>query len=92
MFSIKCKHLALNVNVSFFVCCIFILLTRESDGGAVFWTNAHPLRSIVHFRVFGCFFDFLPLNLLLVRSHQADIIIVQRLIQGRNNVYDEAES
>jgi len=37
----------------------------------------------------GCFFDFLPLNLLLVRSHQADIIIVKRLIQGRNNVYDE---
>ena len=27
-----------------------------------------------------------PLNLLLVRSHQAEIIIVKRLIQGRNNV------
>ena len=27
-----------------------------------------------------------PLNLLLVRSHQAEIIIVQRLIQGRNGV------
>ena len=27
-----------------------------------------------------------PLNLLLVRSHQAEIIIVNRLIQGRNNV------
>ena len=27
-----------------------------------------------------------PLNLLLVRSHQAEIIIVMRLIQGRNNV------
>ena len=26
-----------------------------------------------------------PLNLLLVRSHQAEIIIVKRLIQGRNN-------
>ena len=26
------------------------------------------------------------LNLLLVRSHQAEIIIVKRLIQGRNNV------
>ena len=25
-------------------------------------------------------------NLLLVRSHQAEIIIVKRLIQGRNNV------
>ena len=27
-----------------------------------------------------------PMNLLLVRSHQAEIIIVKRLIQGRNNV------
>jgi len=35
-----------------------------------------------------CFFDFLPLNLLLVRSYQAEII-VKRLIQGRNNVYDK---
>ena len=26
-----------------------------------------------------------PLNLLLVRSHPAEIIIVKRLIQGRNN-------
>jgi len=38
----------------------------------------------------GCFFDFLPPNLLLVRSHQAEIIIVKRLVQGRrNNVSDE---
>ena len=27
-----------------------------------------------------------PLNFLLVRSHQAEIIIVKRLIQGRNNL------
>ena len=27
-----------------------------------------------------------PMNLLLVRSHQAEIMIVIRLIQGRNNV------
>ena len=27
-----------------------------------------------------------PLNLLLVRSHQAEIIIVKRLLQGRKNV------
>ena len=27
-----------------------------------------------------------PLKMLLVRSHQAEIIIVKRLIQGRNNV------
>jgi len=30
--------------------------------------------------------------LLLVRSHQAEIIIVKHLIQGRNNVYDEGGS
>jgi len=40
----------------------------------------------------SCFFDFLPLNLLLVHSHQAEIIIVKRLIQGRNNVCDEGVS
>ena len=32
------------------------------------------------------FSNFCPLNLLLVRSHQAEIIIVKRLIQVRNNV------
>jgi len=37
----------------------------------------------------GCFFDFLSVNLLIVRSHQAKIIIVMRLIQGRKNVVDE---
>jgi len=28
-----------------FVYSIFIFLSRESDGGAIFWTNPHPLRS-----------------------------------------------
>jgi len=32
-----------------------------------------------------CFFNFLPLNLLFVRSHQAEIIIVKYLIPGRNH-------
>jgi len=31
-------------------------------------------------------------GLLLVRSHQAEIIIVKRFIQGRNNVSDEGGS
>jgi len=44
------------------------------------------------FKFSGSFFNFLPLNLLLVRSHQAVIIIVKRLIQGRNYVYDEGGS
>ena len=32
------------------------------------------------------FLQILALNLLLDRSHQEEIIIVKRLIQGRNNV------
>jgi len=28
-----------------FICSIFILLSQESDGCAMFWTNPHPLRS-----------------------------------------------
>jgi len=40
----------------------------------------------------GCFFDFLPRNFLLLQSHQAEIIIVKRLIQGRNNVCDEGKN
>jgi len=28
-----------------FICSFFILLSRESDGSAMFWTNPHPLRS-----------------------------------------------
>jgi len=35
------------------------------------------------------FFDFLPLNLLLVRIHQADIIILKCLIQRCNNMCNE---
>jgi len=35
-----------NICPILFVCCsIFILLSRESDGEAMFWTNPHPLRS-----------------------------------------------
>jgi len=83
--------------VSFLFSYIFILLSRESDGGAIFWTNPHPLRSYplrsYPFLSFsGCFFDFLPLNLLLIRSHQAAIIIVKRLNQGRDNMCDEGRS
>jgi len=84
---------------------IFILLSLENDGGTIFWMNPNPLRScqFPSFAVVSLsryvdqetakgpfqFFDFLLLNLLLVRSHQAEIIIVKRLIQGRNSVCDE---
>jgi len=43
------------------------------------------------FGFYGCFFDSLPLNLLLVRSHQAEINIVKCLIQGCN-MCDESGS
>jgi len=31
--------------VCLFVCSIFILISRESDGGAIFLRNPHPLKS-----------------------------------------------
>jgi len=30
-------------------CSVFILLSRESDGSAIFWTNPHLLRRVFHF-------------------------------------------
>jgi len=38
-----------------------------------------------------CFFYFLLLNLLLVRYHQAEIIIIKRLIQGCNKCATRVE-
>jgi len=91
-----CKDLLANESNSHlnrFVCLFHleteIDLTRKSDSGAIFWTNPHPLRSYPFPSFPIVSFDFLPLNLLLVRNHQAEIIIVKRLIQRRNNVCDE---
>jgi len=75
-----------------FVCSIFILLSRESDGGAIFWTNPHPLTSCPFPRFPVVSFDFLPLNLLLFEPTKQEIIIVKRLIQGRNNLCNEGGS
>ena len=50
---------------------------------AMLWTNPHPLSS---WPFSGWRFTFSHVNLLLVQSHQAEIIIVKRLIQGRNSV------
>jgi len=36
-----------------FICFIFILLSRESDGGAIFWTNPNPFRSSGGLRFWG---------------------------------------
>ena len=66
--------------------CIFILLSRESDG-ALYFGRIRTRLGVDHFPSFPV--DVLTsshVNLLLVRSHQAEIIIVKRLIQGRNNV------
>ena len=48
-------------------------------------TNPDSLRSCPRFRVFRLNFASDFLNLLLVRFHQAEIIGVKHLIQGRNN-------
>ena len=50
------------------------------------WRNPHLLRSFGDPMFLWISSSSCPLNLLLVRSHQAEIIIVKRLIQGRNNV------
>ena len=63
---------------------IFILLSRKSDGGAMHRTNLDSLRSCPCFRVFRLNFVSDFFNLLLVRFHQAEKIVVKHLIQGRN--------
>ena len=66
--------------------CIFILLSRESDGALCFGRIRTRL-GVDHFPSFPVgVLTSSQVNLLLVRSHQAEIIIVKRLIQGRNNV------
>jgi len=60
---------------------------------ALYFGRIRTRLGVVHFRVFRLFlFDFLLPNLLLVRSHQAEVIVVKRLIQRRNNVSDEGGS
>jgi len=73
-----------------FVCFIFILnsVTRKRRTVALYLDESVLAEELSISEFFGCFFDFIPLN-LLVQSHQAEIIIVKRLIQGRNSVWDE---
>jgi len=56
---------------------IFILLSRESDAYAIFGRQLAYELPISKFS--GRFFDFFSVNLLLVRSHQAEIIIAKRI-------------
>ena len=62
----------------------FILLSRESDGGAMHRTNPDSLTSCLCLRVFRLNFASDFFNLLLVKFHLAEIIVVKHLIQGRN--------
>ena len=48
------------------------------------WTNPDSLRSSPCFRVFRLNIASNFFNLLLVRFHQAEVIAVKHLIQGRN--------
>ena len=48
-------------------------------------TNPDSLRSCLCFQVFPLEFSSDFFNLLLARFHQAEIIIVKHLIQGRNS-------
>ena len=48
-------------------------------------TNPDSLRSCLCFRVFRLNFASDFFNLLLVRFHQAEVVIVKYHIQGRNN-------
>ena len=53
------------------------------------WWNPYVLNDFLRFNVPGIsskIFVQWPLNLLLLRSHQAEIITVKRLIQGRSNM------
>jgi len=53
---------------------------------ALYFGRIRTRIGVVRFRVFQLFLlDLFPINLLLVRSHHVEIIIVKRLIQGRNN-------
>ena len=48
-------------------------------------TNLDSLTCCLHFRVFRLNFASDFFNLLLVRFHQAKIIVEKHLVQGRNN-------
>jgi len=53
-----------------FVCAIFILLSRKSDV-ALYFGRILTRLGVSDFQVSVYFFDFFPVNLLLVQSHHA---------------------
>ena len=73
-------------------CCIFILLSRERCVPcAMVWTNPHPLRSWTFSKLFGWRLTSSHVNLLLVRSYQAEKLIVKRHIQGSNFIIQDIQ-
>jgi len=56
----------------------------NSDKLAINRQNFARVRFQLKFAFIMRPFDFFPVNLLLVQSQQTEIIIVKRLIQGRN--------
>jgi len=78
-----------------FVCCLFVPSLSscyEKATVALYFGRIRTRLGVVYFQALRLFFDFLPLNLLLVRSHQAKIIIEKRFIQEHNNATDEVGS
>ena len=64
---------------------LYPLVTRKPYGGAMRRTNPDSLKSCLCFQVFRLNFASDFFNSLLAGFHQAEIIIVKHLIQGRNN-------
>ena len=52
----------------------------------LFWTDPHPFWSWPYSKLSSLRLTSFRLNFLLVQSHQAEVIIVQRLILRLNNV------
>ena len=59
---------------------------EEATVSLLFWTNPHPLWSWSYSKPSNWRLTFSQVNLLLVRSHQAEIILAKRFIQVHNNV------
>jgi len=82
----QCLNLTFRCTRGTFVACLFYLyppVTRKRRWRYMLDESAPAYRSYPFPRFPVISFDFLPLNLLLIRNHQAEIIIVKRLIQGR---------
>ena len=63
----------------------FLFSCHEKATKVLHRTNSDSLRSCLCYRVFRLSFASDFFNLLLVRFHQAEIIVAKHLIRGRNN-------